>query len=241
MSGPSAVKTPGVVEQTPMPIRFTPLFEATWAYEEFKRVAPLGPDSDAQAYAFSKKEACRIEGEQLSGSYRIVQFPRWRSDGLYLPDAHGLIETDDGGQVMIKAGGFVVPVKDVKGTWTISHWMRFWTTAPELAWLTQVVAFGVGSLVDDLARVRYFGADPAAEPVPAPAGAPSAELLGTARWEYPEYEAVRLFGDREGVGFASSVGEVKDGPSLARGAAGTTRYTCALSLPARRPCRDHYA
>jgi hypothetical protein len=212
MSGPSVVNSASVVEQEPMPIQFTPLFEATWGYEEFTRVAPFGPNSEAQAFAFTAREGCRIEGERLSGSYRLVQFPRWRSDGLFLPDAHGLLETKDGRQVMIQAGGFAIPVPDAQGEWAISHWMRFWTAAPEFAWLNQTVAFGVGSLVENVARVRYFGADPAAKPVPTPAGAPSVELLGTARWEYPEYEAVRLFGDREGVGFASSVGEVKDGP-----------------------------
>ncbi|MBA3430750.1 MAG: hypothetical protein H0U16_04620, partial [Actinobacteria bacterium] len=49
------------------------------------------------------------------------------------------------------------------------------------------------------------------EPSNPPAGAPMLELLGTARWEYPDYEAVRPFGDKVGVGFASSTGYVYGG------------------------------
>jgi hypothetical protein len=210
------IRTAAVIEQQPIPIKFTPLFEANWEYEEFNRVAPFGADSELQAYAFTKKEGCTVHGPALSGNYRLVQFPRWRADRLFLPDAHGLVETKDARQVMVRAGGYVVPVPAVKERWTISHWMRFYTAAPDLAWLNHAVGFGVGTLVNDIARVHYFAAEPAAAPTPLPPGSPGLELLGTARWEYPEYEAVRLFGDREGVGLASSVGEVKDGPLAGR-------------------------
>jgi hypothetical protein len=89
--------------------------------------------------------------------------------------------------------------------------MRFWTAAKELAWLNSKVAFGIGSFVDDEARVRYYIATPAREPSEAPAGAPALELLGTARWEYKEYDTVRPFGDQEGVGLANSIGDVTGG------------------------------
>ncbi len=197
------------IEPEPVPVRLTPLFEARWSYEDFVRVMPFGPDSEGQAYAYSTPS--RVDGERLSGSLQFVQFPRWRADGLYLPEAHGLIETQSGEQVVMKAGGFGIPVPGEAGKLTITHWMRLWTGATDLAWLNSTVAFGVGSYVDDEAHVRYYAAAPAAEPSEAPAGAPTLELLGTARWEYPEYEAVRLFGDKEGVGFAASIGDVQGG------------------------------
>ena len=71
------------IEPEPVPIRFTPLFEARWSYEEFIRVMPFGADSEGQAYAYSKPS--RVDGERLSGSYRLVQFPRVRADGVLLP------------------------------------------------------------------------------------------------------------------------------------------------------------
>ena len=87
----------------PVPVGLNPLFEARWSYEEFQRVMPFGPDSEGQAYAFSKP--ARVDGVRLSGTYRLTQFPRWRVDGVLLPDVHGLIETQSGAQVATKAGG----------------------------------------------------------------------------------------------------------------------------------------
>jgi hypothetical protein len=195
------------IEPAPVPLRLMSLFEARWSYADFVRMMPFGPDSEGQAYAYSTPS--RVEGAHLSGSLRLVQLPRWRADGLYLPDVHGLIETPSGEQVMIKAGGFGIRVPGESGKLTVTHWLRLWTAAPELAWLNSVVAFGMGSFADEVAHIPYYIAAPAAEPSEAPAGAPTLTLLGTARWEYTEYEAVRPFGDKEGVGFAASVGDVQ--------------------------------
>jgi hypothetical protein len=197
------------IEQEPVPIRLTPLFEARWSYEGFVRVMPFGPESEGQAYAHSKP--ARVDGERLSGSYRLVQFPRCRVDGVLLPDVHGLIETDSGEQVAIRAAGYGIQVPGEPGNRKVTHWMRFWTAAKELAWLNSSVAFGVGSFVDDEARLRYFAATPGRAPSEAPAGAPALELLGTARWGYERYDTVRPFGDQEGVGLASSIGDVTGG------------------------------
>src|SRR5437899_86582 len=108
MSSPSAMQESEVTEQAPMPIKFTRLFLATWSYQEFIRLAPFGEGKEGQAFAFTKPEGCAVEGDVLSGTLRLVQFPRWRSDGVYLPDAHGLIETSEGEQVMIRVAGLVI-------------------------------------------------------------------------------------------------------------------------------------
>jgi hypothetical protein len=65
-----------VVEEEPVPVRFTPRFETRWSYEEFNRLPPFGPDSQGQAFGFTKAKSCRTEGERLSGSYRVAQLPR---------------------------------------------------------------------------------------------------------------------------------------------------------------------
>jgi hypothetical protein len=189
-------------------VDFQPLFEARWSYDEFVKMMPLGPGTEGQAFAYATSG--RVDGERLAGVYRVVQSPRWRADGLYLPDAHGLIQTDPGEQVATRAGGYVVPVQGASDQWTIAHWMRFWTGAPELDWLNSTLAFGTGTMVEGEARVRYFIASPSAAATLAP-GAPGLEFLGTATWRYPELEVVRPFGDQEGVGFNSSTGEVFGG------------------------------
>jgi hypothetical protein len=194
----------------PVPVQFTPLFEARWAYADFTRLMPFGPDSEGQAYAHSARSS-HVEGSLLSGSLRLTQFPRWRADGLYLPDAHGPIETPSGDQVMMRAGGYGIPTPGASGVLTVTHWLRLWTAAPALAWINSLVAVGVGRYADEEARVRYYAVAPAAESSAPPVDAPGLEPLGVARWEYPEYETVRPFGDKEGVGFASSVGDVQGG------------------------------
>ena len=197
------------IEPVPVPVRLTALFEARWSYEEFVRVMPFGPDSEGQAYAYSKPD--RVEGERLYGSYRLVQFPRWRADETSLPDVHGLIETGSGQQVATRAAGYGLQVPCQPEARSVTHWMRFWTGAAELAWLNSTLAFGIGRFADEEACIRYYSAAPAGEPAEAPAGAPTLELLGTARWEYPDYQVVRPFGDQEGAGFATSVGDVQGG------------------------------
>jgi hypothetical protein len=197
------------INPEPVPISLTPLFEARWSYEDFELVMPFGSDSEGQVYAFSRP--ARVEGDRLSGSYRLTQYPRRRVDGTLLPDVHGFIETESGAQIATRAGGYGLQVPSEPGNRKVSHWMRLWTGVPELAWVNSIVAFGVGSFIDDEARIRYYIAAPAAERTEAPPGAPALELLGTARWEYPHYDAVHQFGDKEGVGFAGSIGDVQGG------------------------------
>ena len=204
----------GDIEPEPVPVRLTPLFEARWSYDEFKRVMPFGPDSEGQAYAHAR--AGQVDGERLSGSFRLAQYPRWRVDRTLLPDVHGVIETDSGDQVVVRAAGYGLQVPGEPENRKVIHWMRFWTAAKELGWLNSAVAFGTGSFVDEEARLRYFVASPAHEPSEAGADGPALELLGTARWEYEEYDTVRQFGDNEGVGFASSIGDVIGGSLAGR-------------------------
>lgn len=50
----------------------------------------------------------RVSGDRLQGAVRWVNHPRRRSDGAMLPDAHGLIWTDDGAAVMFTLEGRTV-------------------------------------------------------------------------------------------------------------------------------------
>jgi hypothetical protein len=197
---------------SPVHVRLTPLFEASWSYDEFHRLMPFGPDGEGQALAQSTTG--RISGEALSGTFQMMQYPRWRVDGALLPDVHSLVTTDAGEHVIVRAGGLGLQISGRLGDRAVFHWARFWTEAPRLSLLNTTLAFGAGEFVDadGEARLRYFAASPATDRCEPPAGAPALELLGTARWEYPLYESVRPFGDTEGIGFAVSTGSVVDGP-----------------------------
>ena len=55
-----------------------------------------------------------ITGERLRGSVRWVNHPHRRSDGVMLPNAHGLIRTEDGASIMFALHGRTV-FRDDKG------------------------------------------------------------------------------------------------------------------------------
>lgn len=195
----------------PVPVRLTALCEAQWSYDEFVRLMPLGPESEGQAYAYATTG--RVTGAALNGTLQLTQYPRVRADDVLLADMHGLVRTERGEQVVVRAAGFGLHVPDAPGQRRITHWMRFSTDAPELAWLNATVAFGVGRFgADEVARFRYFTAVPGETGGEESGDASELELLGTARWEYPEYASVRPFGDREGTGYATSSGTVEGGP-----------------------------
>ncbi len=49
-----------------------------------------------------------VKGEKLRGTLRLVNHPHRRSDGSMLPDAHGVIKTEDGAFVLFTLQGRTV-------------------------------------------------------------------------------------------------------------------------------------
>jgi Protein of unknown function (DUF3237) len=56
-----------------------------------------------------------LTGEKLRGTFRGVNHPRRRGDGAMLPDAHGLIQTEDGCRVLFSLEGRTVWVDTPDG------------------------------------------------------------------------------------------------------------------------------
>lgn len=50
-----------------------------------------------------------VKGERLQGRIRWYNFPRVRGDGVFLPDARGTIDTDDGARILFCMQGYSVP------------------------------------------------------------------------------------------------------------------------------------
>jgi hypothetical protein len=55
-----------------------------------------------------------FQGQRLSGTARWVNHARRRSDGVNLPDMHGVIRTDDGAFVLFTFQGRTLPTQDDK-------------------------------------------------------------------------------------------------------------------------------
>jgi Protein of unknown function (DUF3237) len=69
-------------------VRLEPLYRVRFAYPE--HYLSRGPDTLGLLFAEG-----RCEG-QVNGRFRGLNHARLRGDDVYVPDFHGLIETDDG-------------------------------------------------------------------------------------------------------------------------------------------------
>jgi hypothetical protein len=68
---------------------------------KFLLVRPYGGE---EGTAYGEGDAT-FTGPRLQGKARWVNHPHRRSDGMMLPDAHGVIVTDDGAQIMFTLQG----------------------------------------------------------------------------------------------------------------------------------------
>ncbi|MGH3139946.1 MAG: hypothetical protein ACRDQE_09445 [Gaiellales bacterium] len=68
---------------------------------EFTLVRPYGSEEGS---GYGEGDG-RVEGPRLSGAVRWVNHPHRRSDQTMLPDAHGLITTDNGSAVLFSLAG----------------------------------------------------------------------------------------------------------------------------------------
>jgi hypothetical protein len=82
-------------------MRLDYLCELELAYTSLVALSPFG-GSDGVAYGEGEGE---VHGERLTGRARWSNHPKRRSDGVYLPDAHGAIETEDGATVVFHLRG----------------------------------------------------------------------------------------------------------------------------------------
>jgi hypothetical protein len=100
-----------------------------------------------------------FRGERLSGTGRWANHARRRSDGVNLPDAHGVIRTDDGAFVLFALQGRTLPAEDGKRRQLMS--VLFEADDERYSWLNTavcvlegVIAPGVGSM-----RARIYACE----------------------------------------------------------------------------------
>ena len=78
-------------------MRLEPLYTVRFAYPEHYLVR--GPDTLGLFFAEG-----RVEG-QVKGRFRGLNHARRREDDVYVPDFHGVIETDDGALLVFRLRG----------------------------------------------------------------------------------------------------------------------------------------
>jgi hypothetical protein len=120
-------------------MRLEPLYRVRFTYSDGWTIDLAEPDSAESQHFFLAEGRC--EG-RISGRFRGANHPHRRSDGTFLPDLQGIIETDDGAQVLFDYRGYgrAYPVGRrqvvVSGT-HLSEDERY-------TWLNDTLSVGVG-------------------------------------------------------------------------------------------------
>ena len=128
-------------------MRLEPLCTFEWRYDADGRVAggftlvkPFGGE-DGAGYG---EGSGTVRGERLAGTCVWSNHPRRRGDGRMLPDAHGLIVTGDGAQVLFDLRGVTV-FNEGRGGQSL---LGMFTAEDErYAWLNDVVCVAEGVIV----------------------------------------------------------------------------------------------
>ncbi len=127
------------------------LFDMELDYEGgFFVMAPYG-ELEGSGYGDGKG---RVVGDQLRGSVRWSNHPHRREDGVLMPDAHGVIETDDGARVIFHLGGYSRPIGGSEKLREIVSPATFATDDERYRWLNDVIAVGEGVIDFETLRIR---------------------------------------------------------------------------------------
>jgi hypothetical protein len=117
-------------------MRLEPLYRVTFSYSGGWGADLDGPDSAEGRFFFLAEGRC--EG-RISGLFRGANHPGRRSNGTFLPDFQGVIETDDGAEVLFDYRGYgrAYPVSRRQIVASATHLRRTSATAgsmTRLAW-----------------------------------------------------------------------------------------------------------
>jgi Protein of unknown function (DUF3237) len=122
-------------------MRLEPLYRVRFSYSDGWGVDLAGPDSAEGAYFFLAEGRC--EG-RIAGRFVGANHPQRRSDGTFLPDFQGVIETDDGAEVLFDYRGYgrAYPVGRRQIVASATHLCE----DERYRWLNDSVSVGIGEV-----------------------------------------------------------------------------------------------
>jgi hypothetical protein len=122
-------------------VRLEPLYRVRFTYPDQWGADLAGPDSNECQLFFLAEGRC--EG-RISGRFRGANHPYRRSDGTFLPDFQGVIETDDGAEVIFDYRGYgrAYPVGRRQIVTSATHL----SDDERYRWLNDSLSVGVGEV-----------------------------------------------------------------------------------------------
>jgi hypothetical protein len=128
-----------------------------WAYDPDLRVAAPGyalitPYDSDEGIAYG--EGRGTAAGEIAGSVVWSNYPRRRSDGRMLPNARGLIRTNDGAAIVFELRGRTSFGKDGAGRQNLVGW--FESDDERYRWLNDVVCIAEGIITDAGMEIHVY-------------------------------------------------------------------------------------
>jgi hypothetical protein len=84
-------------------VRLKPLYRLTFSYPQGWSVAISGDQGTQSQHLFFAEGRCT---GLINGTFKGANYPQTRTDGTFVPDFNGVIETDDGAVILKRTAGY---------------------------------------------------------------------------------------------------------------------------------------
>jgi hypothetical protein len=112
-------------------------------------VVLVAPHDTMESSAYGEGDGS-VVGDRLRGDVRWSNHPKRRSDGAFLPDAHGVIRTDDGADIIFSLRGRTTFAAGSLGVQNLHA--LFEAESERYRWLNDVVCVAEGKIDRDTMR-----------------------------------------------------------------------------------------
>ena len=126
-------------------MRLEPICELRMKYEERAWLAPFQAN-ERQGYGTGSGF---VSGARVQGKMSWSNHPRRREDGVWCPDLHGHIDTEDGAHVLISINGYSIleDTPTVRRAIVAAVWMQ--ADDDRYRWLNYVLGVGEGEIDEE--------------------------------------------------------------------------------------------
>jgi hypothetical protein len=136
-------------------MRLEPLYRLRFTYPEGWETHLAGALGKEEQHFYLAEGRC--EG-RISGHFRASNAPRRRADGVFSPNFHGVIETDDGATIYLEYHGYGRTHPVGRRQWLVAG--AHVSDAERYAWLNDAIIVGTG----EVRRSAQADANPNASP-----------------------------------------------------------------------------
>ena len=127
-------------------MRLEPLCRLSMRYEDAAWMNPFG---EAEGAGFGWGDGT-VSGDMFRGTFRWANYPRRREDGVWTPNARGVIKTEDGADILVSLHGQSVKEETPEGSRrAILARVELLTEHERYRWLNTSFVVGEGEIDED--------------------------------------------------------------------------------------------